>query len=113
MVNDPDTERRCDEAQRAMIERVAERAARRGAELALQKFGDLTPWDMSTKEGRELARATIQHADTLRRGCNYIKAQGRGAAVRGFFWFATLIVIGGIIWFFNIDPHKVKFLQGP
>jgi hypothetical protein len=106
-------EKRKDQARRDLIDRVAERAAERGAAIALQKFGDLTPWDMSTKEGRELARETIRHADSLRRGCNAVKAAGSRGVVKSFFWFVMLIVIGGFVWFFNIDPNKVKFLGGP
>ena len=78
-------ERRTEEEERAMIDRVADAAAARaafaGAEEALRRFGDLTPWDLSTKEGREAARATISHADILREGCAKTKSIAGGTFV--------------------------------
>ena len=101
-------ERRTEEEERAMIERVAEAAAIK----AVQKFSDLTPWDMSTKEGREHARATIIHADLMRSGCDTIKKTGASMAIRGVFWIIMVSTVFGLLYMIGIDPAKMKILNG-
>ena len=101
-------ERRNEEDERAMIERVAEAAAFK----AVQRFSDLTPWDMSTKEGRDQARETIAHADLLRKGCAAIKTEGASTILRGIFWLAILALGFGVLYMLGIDPAKLKWLNG-
>ena len=102
-------ERRTEEETRAMIERVADRAA----EKAVQRFSELTPWDMTTKEGREQARATIAHANLLRTGCEAIKGAGWKTTTQGIAWVLILAFVFGFAWLFNVDLSRVfKYLTG-
>ena len=101
-------ERRSNEEERDMIERVAEAAA----EKAIQKFSDLTPWDMSTKEGRDQFRETVSHADLLRKGCVAIKAEGASTALRGLLWIGALALVFGFLYMLGIDPSKLRVING-
>lgn len=80
MVDDAFVEKRTNDDMRQMFDRlkqVAEEAGRiggeRGAELALQKLFDLTPYDGEDKGQREELRKTIAHADYLRKMCDDFK----------------------------------------
>ena len=101
-------ERRNDEETRAMIERVAETAA----EKTFQKFSDLTPWDMGTKDGRDQFRDTVAHADLLRKGCSAIKAEGASTALRGLLWIGALALVFGFLYMLGIDPSKLRVING-
>ena len=101
-------ERRTDEEIRAMIERVADRAA----EKAVRRFSELTPWDMTTKEGREQARATISHANTLRVACDAMKSDGSRLVRNGILWGLALSLLFGVSWLLGIDPARILKAMG-
>lgn len=102
-----DKERRIDDDTRALIERAAER----GAMLALQKLGELTPYDLSTKEGRDALRGTIGHADTMKIGCDNVKRVAGGAAVKTLVYTSIAGLIIGVFYLFGGDPSKLRFLK--
>ena len=107
-----DQERRQDLEMRSLIERAAER----GALIALQKLGELTPYDLSTKEGREALRGTINHADIMKIGCDNVKRVAGGAAVKIVIYTSIAGLIIGVYYLFGGDPSKLRFLkevQGP
>ena len=101
-------ERRQDPANRDLIERVADRAA----EKAIQRFGELTPFDMSTKDGRDRMRLTIAHANFLREGCDAIKSDGMQMARRGALTLIGLSLVIGTAWLLGANPDRVFKLFG-
>lgn len=93
-----------------MCERIAEsqtKAAAQGAEIALQRFSDMSPWDLSTREGRDSMRETLEHADTSKRICTAIKKDGTKMAIRGFWGFVGVSLIVGAFYMFGLDPTKL------
>ena len=112
-------ENRKDMLTRDMFERICERiaesqtkAAAQGAEIALQKFSDMSPWDLSTRDGRDAMRETLEHADTSKRICNAIKKDGTKMAIKGFWGFVGISLIVGAFYMFGFDPAKLKILNG-
>ena len=104
---------------REMFDRICERieesqtkTAAAGAEIALQRFSDMVPWDLSTREGRDNMRATLEHADTSKRICTAIKKDGTKMAIKGFWGFVFISLIVGAIYTFGFDPAKIKILNG-
>tara|TARA_R110002096_G_scaffold316403_1_gene510884 strand:+ start:135 stop:488 length:354 start_codon:yes stop_codon:yes gene_type:complete len=95
-------ERRKNNDLRNLIERVAdasaEKAAEKGALKALQKFGDLLPYDMSEKEGREQARKTFHHAHKLRTMCEMVTTRLTERFISMIVWLFTASLIGGVAW---------------
>lgn len=112
-------ENRRDAEMREMFNRICERieksqtqAAAEGAEIALQRFSDMTPWDLSTHEGRAEMRATLEHSETSKRICSAIKKDGTKMAIKGFWGFLFVSLIVGAIYTFGFDPAKIKILNG-
>jgi hypothetical protein len=103
-----DRDKRRDPELRALLERAAEL----GAERALQKFGDLTPHDLSTREGREALRDDFQHSHTLRSACDTVKREGWRTVGRAFWTIVIAILVGGFIYTFKIDPSRFQIPGG-
>jgi hypothetical protein len=97
-------ERRADEEMRILLERAAEV----GSFKALVRFGDMTPHDLSRHEGREEFRADLQHAHTLRVGCDTIKREGWRMFGRAFWYVSVALIAGVLVYTFGFDPNKFK-----
>jgi len=94
------------------IEQSQTKAAADGAEIALQKFSDMVPWDLTTREGRDNMRSTLEHADTSKRICDAIKKDGTKMAIKGAWGFVFISFVVGAIYMFGFDPAKIKILNG-
>jgi len=95
-----DGERRRNAEMRQMFDRlkaVADEAGRiggeRGAEIALQRLFDLTPYDGSDKGQRDELRKTINHADRLRKMCDSFMSIG----TKTLFGMLTRVLIVGLL----------------
>ncbi len=104
----PGPERRSDNELRNIIDR----AACAGAEKAIQRMGDLTPYDLGTKEGREGLRSTIRHASELRIGLEAARDITGRAVVKAVVWFSILSIIVGGLYLLGVNPEKIKPFKG-
>lgn len=112
-------ENRKDTATCDMFERICERiqesqvkAAAQGAEIALQRFSDMTPWDLSTHEGRAEMRSTMDHSDTSRRICNAMKKDGTRIGIKAFWYVIGTSTVIGAAYILGLDLSRLKVLLG-
>lgn len=86
----------CDPRTLELVREAAREAAR-------EVLNSLTPHDLNTKEGQEAFRATIAHADALRRGCAAIKRTAGTTVVRTAVG-AVMLAVVYVLWE-TIRPH--------
>ncbi|MEQ8504575.1 MAG: hypothetical protein RIB80_04565 [Rhodospirillales bacterium] len=97
------TERRKDDFTRNEVERISDLSA----EKALKRFGDLSPHDLESKEGREAQRADLLHVTQQRQSCEKVKSVAGTTIVRMMVIGTASTFLIGLAYTLGLD----KFLK--